>query len=434
MLKSLRANALVIVLLILLSLPKSTSGQAAYNACVNALELCPGESVSVNNYGANSTFCPDCEDDFSACFSPENSVWFTFNTNSSGGDVNVGFSSLTFSSATGSGTALQATIIRAAIPCNSASYSYIGNCVNNGTAPFVLSATSLLPDTEYYVVVSGSSSGPGVTDPAECSFDITLSGSGVDRALSSVMLSTGSNVYCANETVTFTATLTDCPDLSEFRWYVNGILAAVTSAPFFQTASLVDQDIVSVETTCYALCPLVVTDEFDPLQVVTVSVDAGSDFTIESGDTVQLTGTTNATTFIWSPSFAMSSADALSPFVWPSVTTTYTLTATEGLCSQSDQVTVIVEQELFLPNTFSPNEDGANDTWQIKGIELYPNSFVRIYDRWGQEVFQSTGYSVQKAWDGTVPSGDAAEGVYFYIVELRDTDKQVFRGSITLIR
>jgi hypothetical protein len=49
-------------------------------------------------------------------------------------------------------------------------------------------------------------------------------------------------------------------------------------------------------------------------------------------------------------------------------------------------------------------------------------------------VFQSTGSSKQKAWDGTGKAGKLAEGVYFYIVELRDSDKQEFKGSITLIR
>ena len=96
--------------------------------------------------------------------------------------------------------------------------------------------------------------------------------------------------------------------------------------------------------------------------------------------------------------------------------------------------TVTTEINTLIPNAISPNDDNTNDVWEITGVSNYPNCFVRIFDRWGQEVFQSTGYSKQKAWDGTGKAGKLAEGVYFYIVELRDPDKQEFKGSITLIR
>ena len=99
-----------------------------------------------------------------------------------------------------------------------------------------------------------------------------------------------------------------------------------------------------------------------------------------------------------------------------------------------DYVTITITEELIFPTTFSPNDDNVNDSWEITGVSNYPNCFVRIFDRWGQEVFQSTGYSKQKAWVGTGKAGKLAEGVYLYIVELRDPDKQEFKGSITLIR
>jgi gliding motility-associated-like protein len=424
----------VIVLLTVLHRTDFIAAQQPYNSCNEAMELCSGQVYTVDNYSANITFCPDCEDDFTVCFTPSSSIWFTFTTNASGGDVNVDFSNLIFSGLAGAGTAIQATVVSAVVPCNSASYSTVSNCVSNGNAPFSLSATGLTPNTLYYVVVNGDNTGTGVTQPAECTFDISVSGPGIDRTASTVVLSTGTQPFCANQPITVTAELTDCPDTSAFNWYVNGELSAVTTEPYFQSSGLNNGDIVSLETSCYLLCPVTITDTLDPVSIITLNVDAGPDITIEQGDTVQLFGSTSASVFNWAPGFGVSAPDALSPYVWPSSTTVYTLSATDGPCSQSDQVTVNVTSQLFFPNTFSPNDDGSNDTWVILGIDLYPNSFVRIYDRWGQEVFQSTGYSAQKAWDGTVPSGEATEGVYFYIVELRDADKQLFQGSITVIR
>ena len=145
-------------------------------------------------------------------------------------------------------------------------------------------------------------------------------------------------------------------------------------------------------------------------------------------------GTTSAPIYAWSPSFGVSDTSSLYPFVYPLETTTYMLSATENDCSLQDFVTISINEELLFPTTFSPNDDGINDTWEITGINQFPNSFVRIYDRWGQEIFQSTGYSKTKAWDGTIKSNKLAEGVYFYIIQLRDDAKREFKGSITLIR
>ena len=56
---------------------------------------------------------------------------------------------------------------------------------------------------------------------------------------------------------------------------------------------------------------------------------------------------------------------------------------------------------------------------------VYPNCFVQIFDRWGQMVFQSTGYSKAKAWDGTGKSGKLAEGVYFYKFNYTELNSEV---------
>lgn len=426
-------RVLVIFLLISVGVLFSAHSQENYNNCNSALELCPNENIAVNNIGANVTFCNDCEDDFNFCFSVENSIWFTFTTNSSGGDVQINFNNLSFQGGAGQGTALQATIIQAGVPCDAATYTAVGNCVNNGIAPFSLSAAGLPANTTYYVVVDGDN-GAGALSPAEASFNLTISGTGVDRPIPSLNLTQSSASVCLNDVVDFLVSPVDCPNNGNFEWYVNGTLVAVTSTPNYQTSELQDGDVVTAKTTCYTYCQDTVSKDFIPMSVYSFPIDAGQDQVIQEGESVQLNGSTSATNYIWTPAFYLSADNILNPVATPDETVTYTLSATQNGCTEFDYVTITVSSGLHVPNTFSPNGDNNNDLWIIDGIKKYPNCLVQVYTRWGQKIFQATGYSNEKAWDGTNGKGEVTEGVYFYILELRDGSGDVIKGSVTVLR
>jgi gliding motility-associated-like protein len=85
----------------------------------------------------------------------------------------------------------------------------------------------------------------------------------------------------------------------------------------------------------------------------------------------------------------------------------------------------------LIPNAFSPNGDGTNDTWEI----FNPTSgnadlIVEIYNRWGELIFYSKGYSVP--WDGTYKDKPVPEGTYAYV--LRVDSNTVLRGVILVVR
>lgn len=409
--------------------------QESYNNCVNALDICPNETYSINNIGANITFCPGCEDDFAFCFTPQNSIWLTFTTNTTGGNVQVDFSNLVFELSAGQDTELQATIIEAVAPCDATTFTQLGNCLSNESGNFSLSALGLNPSSTYYIVIDGDDNGVGITEPAECTFDVSISGAGVDRPISTISIDPNTGSFCSQETVSFTAAVTDCPDTGNYLWFINGTLVATTTVPSFQTSALNQGDVVSVQTSCYADCPATPSDATNPLTVVSFPIDAGPDQTIQPGESAILGGTTTASTFQWSPSFNVSNPLNLNPVVSPSETTTYTLTATQNGCTLTDQATITVSSLIDIPNSFSPNDDGANDTWIIQGADLYPNASMKVYSRWGQPVFETIGYTELKAWDGTDQRGKpVAEGVYYYVFDLRDSEEQVFKGSLTIIR
>ena len=84
-------------------------------------------------------------------------------------------------------------------------------------------------------------------------------------------------------------------------------------------------------------------------------------------------------------------------------------------------------KDLHIPNGFSPNNDGINDIWVIRGIEAYPKNKVRVYNRWNNRVYEKKGYS--NDWNGTnqmqlyFGDGRLPEGTYFYIFDLGDGSK-----------
>ncbi|MBL7904062.1 MAG: gliding motility-associated C-terminal domain-containing protein, partial [Bacteroidales bacterium] len=86
--------------------------------------------------------------------------------------------------------------------------------------------------------------------------------------------------------------------------------------------------------------------------------------------------------------------------------------------------------DIVIYNGVSPNKDGTNDTWIIKGIEGFPDNEVRIFNRWGDKIKDLSHYdNVNVVWDGTNSNGElVTDGTYYYIVEIKGL--QTFTGWI----
>ncbi|MDX1906847.1 MAG: PKD domain-containing protein [Bacteroidia bacterium] len=111
-------------------------------------------------------------------------------------------------------------------------------------------------------------------------------------------------------------------------------------------------------------------------------------------------------------------------------TVTLTITDANGCVDQYQYgILTVVETNVLIPNVFTPNDDGVNDTFTIQynGGEDFQ---VKILDRWGRPVFSSQ--SPANAWDGLTPGGSpAADGVYYYAVTIGE---RTFTGDLTLLR
>jgi gliding motility-associated-like protein len=113
-----------------------------------------------------------------------------------------------------------------------------------------------------------------------------------------------------------------------------------------------------------------------------------------------------------------------------SISYTLTVTGTAGCVAQTKFV-IKVLKPIVIPNTFTPNDDGINDTWVIKELDTYPNITVRIFDRYGQQLYFSNGYP--QAWDGTYNGKKLPWGTYYYLIDLKNYNKKL-SGWVAIIK
>jgi gliding motility-associated-like protein len=137
-------------------------------------------------------------------------------------------------------------------------------------------------------------------------------------------------------------------------------------------------------------------------------------------------------TFKWSPATGLDRDDVLNPNITGDEDRTYVLTVSSAKgCSISEQVFVHVIKSIEPANAFSPNGDGINDTWILKYIETYPNTTVDIFNRYGEKVFFSQGYSIP--FDGNYKGKLLPVGTYYYMINPKN-GRKIITGSLTLIR
>jgi gliding motility-associated-like protein len=163
--------------------------------------------------------------------------------------------------------------------------------------------------------------------------------------------------------------------------------------------------------------------------------NAGPDKFMLEGGQVTLTPApiSNMTvSYLWEPPDYLNDPTIAFTIASPPEDKTYKLTVTSDKgCSRSDEVFVKVLKAPAIPNIFSPNGDGVHDKWVIQYLESYPECTVDIFNRYGQLIYHSVGYT--SPWDGTVKGNPVPIGTYYYIVNPKNGRKQM-TGYVDVIR
>jgi gliding motility-associated-like protein len=113
---------------------------------------------------------------------------------------------------------------------------------------------------------------------------------------------------------------------------------------------------------------------------------------------------------------------------------TETLNGCEGPASSTVQIISLCDIEI--PTAFTPDADKVNDNWELKFLDqTFPNNQVRVYNRWGNLLFESEkGKYETKPFDGTYNGEDLPVASYYFIIEYNNAEEESKTGNVTIIR
>ncbi|GEM_PF-1918722 len=176
-------------------------------------------------------------------------------------------------------------------------------------------------------------------------------------------------------------------------------------------------------------------------------LDIGDSFDIKYGQEIEFETTYfpfDNVFFEWSPADGLSCTDCPDPSATPTETTTYRLQMTDTAgCTIEDFVTVAVHKsrDIFIPNAFSPNQDGINDVfYPYGGFEIVAIHSMQVFDRWGGKVFEKfekfNPNDPSAGWDGIARNKPADGGTYLYTMNVEFIDGEIilFAGEVNLMK
>ena len=160
-------------------------------------------------------------------------------------------------------------------------------------------------------------------------------------------------------------------------------------------------------------------------QIIPVSCIDQSDASID----VSGFGGTPPFQYLWENGEQGSVIEELAPGI-------YELTVTDdNNCENTFEFDVngAFDECLIIPNTFTPNGDNYNDTWVLENLNLYQTATVKVFNRWGNEIFNNN-QNAYVPWDGTDNGNALPAGVYYYIIILNNEQSNQYTGTVTIVR
>ncbi|HEU4471959.1 MAG TPA: T9SS type B sorting domain-containing protein, partial [Flavisolibacter sp.] len=223
-----------------------------------------------------------------------------------------------------------------------------------------------------------------------------------------------------------------------------GVSYEWTPSVFLNFSNTPDPVVTPDKTTQYALhvvdangCRSLQPDLVNVFVTPPIVVKISRDTVVAMGDVMQISASSVATDYSWSPSFGLSNANSPNPIVSISGDITYTVVATTSAgCKGEASVTLKVYDgpEIYMATAFTPNGDGKNDLFKPFPVGIKHYTYFRVFNRWGQMIYSTTSFN--QGWDGKVNGILQPTDTYIWIVEgiTKDDKKITKRGTVTLIR
>lgn len=347
------------------------------------------------------------------------------------------------------------------------------SCTYNNSATVTEPTQLALSRTFTNVVCNGANNGTitavGTGGTTPYTYSITTDGSNFQNSTTGqyTALAPGNYIIILSDdngcTDTSSATILDPPALTiqlvptdvVCFGYANGqITAAVANGtqPYTYTLSNGDQNssgvFISLAADSYSItatdvngCTVTDTTSITEPDELTVSITPDS-IEINLGEIVTLQSSTNqsgALTYKWTPAAGLSCSDCAAPEfnAYSSLGYTLLVTNSDGCTGTANTyVQVKPSYDVFIPNAFSPNGDGANDEWQVFGnMAGIKQISVEVYNRIGEKVFEGT--DINFKWDGKYKGVQSPPGVYVYVarfVWLNNFTDTVRKGALTILK
>jgi gliding motility-associated-like protein len=174
------------------------------------------------------------------------------------------------------------------------------------------------------------------------------------------------------------------------------------------------------------------------------SVSAGPDVVVLANTEQQLQaiGSNDVTQWNWSPPDYLNCTNCAAPVTKPKSKINYVVTVKNQYgCAASDtkQIKLQCSQGfVYIPNTFTPNRDGKNDVFYVKGRGVGMIKSMKIFNRWGEMVFENKNFAIDDrsaGWNGYFKGVPAPIGSYVYFAEMQCEGEQPFsmKGTVTVV-
>lgn len=174
------------------------------------------------------------------------------------------------------------------------------------------------------------------------------------------------------------------------------------------------------------------------------TVSVGPDIQLPTGNTVNLTatGSNDVVKWSWLPSTYLSCSNCAAPVAAPRENMMYIAVGeTKFGCKAADTLIIklVCSEGLFVPNAFTPNNDGKNDFFNLKGKGIKQIRHLQIFSRWGDIIFERNNFQIgdqNAAWDGKVNGSFAESGTYVYFIEAECDSGDIFtrKGTVVIVR